>query len=371
MVLKRQDGFSLMEVMVAGSLLAALSYAGIKLMTDQSRAQKSVESRAEITALLTDMRTILSKEQSCIATFQNRNINTPEGTVTYLISQEYFPATTPPASQPPKIQRYHSNTNPNAGKFYGNGNVKILGYRLDGSVNSLDGTGNFATGPSGNKVGAINLHVRFYVGKNRAQSAEVVTRKILLNVEKDASDKIIRCTAAGGVGIEGRYLQRLADSDASYRTMKGDLLMESGAHIIMGDNSHIIMGTNSEIRFPSDKNLKYDIKSIRNTLSKVKQLRPVTYKWKSSHAQESGLIAQEVEKVFPELVAKTENGHLSVNYIKLTPLLIKATQELDAENTKLRKSLDHMQAEQKQLRDELELLRKHICQTSSSSEVCN
>lgn len=355
MASNRQGGFSLIEVMVAASLLAALSYAGIKLMSDQSKAQKTVESRSEITSVLSDMRTILSKEQSCLVTFGGRNINTAEGVVTRLTFQEYFfPPTLPIAAQPPQIQRYQSNTNPNAGQVYGNGNIKILGYRLDGSVNTIDGTGTWSTNPSGNRTGSINLIVRFYIGHHRAQGAEIVQRKIPLFVEINGADQIIKCSATGGVGIDSRYLQRMS-TDPTYRTMMDDLIIGDGYRIM----------------FPSDRNLKYEIKSLRETLSKIRKLKPVHYKWRSNHSSENGLIAQEVEKVFPDLVKTNEYGVKSVDYIKLTPLILKATQEVDAENSKLKKSIDTLKEEQLRQKQELEVLKYHVCQSSPSLDFCN
>ncbi len=66
----------------------------------------------------------------------------------------------------------------------------------------------------------------------------------------------------------------------------------------------------------SDKRLKKDIKTTENNLDKILSLRPVEYKWKEGPREgvkEIGLIAQEVEKVVPEVV-RVQSRHDDENY---------------------------------------------------------
>jgi len=55
---------------------------------------------------------------------------------------------------------------------------------------------------------------------------------------------------------------------------------------------------------------------------------------------QTGLIAQEVEKILPELVNEASDGYKSVNYIGLIPHLIEAVKELEAKNELLKKDYD-------------------------------
>jgi len=96
---------------------------------------------------------------------------------------------------------------------------------------------------------------------------------------------------------------------------------------------------------PSDKNLKENIQTLNNGLSLINQLNPTTYNHKAEKATEFGLstklqyglIAQEVEKVLPELVIQKallgENGEVykGLDYEKLITILIAALQEADKE----------------------------------------
>ena len=79
----------------------------------------------------------------------------------------------------------------------------------------------------------------------------------------------------------------------------------------------------------SDARLKKDIKDMTYGLNQVRQLRPVTYEWKEGEkGTQLGLVAQEVEKIVPEVVrADATSGMLSVNYTALLPVMIRAVQE--------------------------------------------
>ena len=75
--------------------------------------------------------------------------------------------------------------------------------------------------------------------------------------------------------------------------------------------------------YSSDRAFKNNIVTISNSLDKIMQLRGVTFNWKKDNKPNVGLIAQEVEKVFPELVSG-EEGNKSVQYGNLVAPLIEA-----------------------------------------------
>jgi len=81
----------------------------------------------------------------------------------------------------------------------------------------------------------------------------------------------------------------------------------------------------------SDERLKQDIKTLKNALQKVETMRGVSYM--RNGKPEIGLIAQEVERILPEVVFTddTEYGYKSVSYGSIIGLLIEAVKELSAE----------------------------------------
>lgn len=87
----------------------------------------------------------------------------------------------------------------------------------------------------------------------------------------------------------------------------------------------------------SDINYKKNINTLDHALYKVDLMRGVSFHWKDTDNKSSGVIAQEIEKVAPELVTET-NGIKNVNYDGLIGYLIESIKELKARIEKLEKN---------------------------------
>ena len=87
----------------------------------------------------------------------------------------------------------------------------------------------------------------------------------------------------------------------------------------------------------SDENLKTNILTVENGLETIKSLRGVTFDWKINQKPSIGVIAQELERVLPELV--TDGDPKTVNYNGLIAVLIEAVKELSAEVEELKSKL--------------------------------
>jgi len=81
----------------------------------------------------------------------------------------------------------------------------------------------------------------------------------------------------------------------------------------------------------SDITLKENIKPLESQLDIVSKLNPVSYNKIGQEENEVGFIAQEVEKLLPELVSEDEKGIKSLAYGNMNAILVKAIQELKAE----------------------------------------
>ena len=90
---------------------------------------------------------------------------------------------------------------------------------------------------------------------------------------------------------------------------------------------------------PSDKRLKTNIKDINYGLETIMKLNPKQYDWKKDETHDIGFIAQEVEKIIPEIVKDKKHFDKEIktlDYEKLTAVLIKAVQELKQEIEELK-----------------------------------
>ena len=106
----------------------------------------------------------------------------------------------------------------------------------------------------------------------------------------------------------------------------------------------------------SDERLKNINGGIENAVEKLLTLRTVKFSWKSdeSNKENLGLIAQDVEKEFPQVIDKGElatpekeqidkTEYLSIRYTELIPVLIKSIQELKSENDNLKSRIEALE----------------------------
>lgn len=109
-------------------------------------------------------------------------------------------------------------------------------------------------------------------------------------------------------------------------------------------NSSGQLGTvNSSIRF------KEDVHDMDDASSAIYRLRPVTFRYKQPYADSSrpveyGLIAEEVAKVYPDLVVKGANGKIqTVQYQKLTPMLLNELQKQHRILQRMKKTIEQQE----------------------------
>ncbi len=96
----------------------------------------------------------------------------------------------------------------------------------------------------------------------------------------------------------------------------------------------------------SDIRLKEDIEPLPSVLPNVMALNGYTYHWKnhSDTALQIGVLAQEIQKIYPELVQADKQGMLAVNYIQLVPVLLTAIKEQQHEIDQLKEEMKRVEA---------------------------
>ena len=143
-------------------------------------------------------------------------------------------------------------------------------------------------------------------------------------------------STAGIYDVSGEGLT-INSLNVNFRTgssgARNGIIDSTGTLTVVGDV--VAYGT------PSDKNYKENIKPIESALDKAMKLQGVTFDWKKSDSildikEDIGFIAQDVQKVLPELVRENENGKLSLRHQGIAPILLEAIKELKAEIEKLK-----------------------------------
>ncbi len=110
----------------------------------------------------------------------------------------------------------------------------------------------------------------------------------------------------------------------------------SNSLVMLKNGSTTVSGNWSGPAFtsPSDIRLKENIKTLTEVIEKLKEVRGVEFDWKiladnpmKNSGHDLGIIAQELQKVYPGLVHEREDGYLTVDYAKLSAVLLQAFKE--------------------------------------------
>ena len=189
-------------------------------------------------------------------------------------------------------------------------------------------------------------------------------------------------TALGGTGTAS-YLARWVTAT----TFTTSIVYDDGTNIGIGalPSGSYKVEVNGKLKSTginetSDLRFKKNIFTIDNALNKVLSLRGVNYEWRVNEfkdknfdsAPQIGLIAQEVEKIIPQVVSTDSAGYKSVEYSKLVALLIEAIKEqqkkieaLTAENQTLKNNssatnneINTLKADVKNMHDAIDVLLK-------------
>ena len=164
-------------------------------------------------------------------------------------------------------------------------------------------------------------------------------------------------------GYDGTEWKSLTDSGSSgsgpwSTNGGGDIFFNDGASVGIGTSDPVatlhvegLIAVSEGIIHPSDIRLKEDITPIDDALEIIKQLKPKTYSFKNelvetiglSEQTQYGLIAQDVEKVLPEIVygelalnADDNEQYKAIDYDQLVPILIEAVKNLEQQVQQLK-----------------------------------
>lgn len=145
----------------------------------------------------------------------------------------------------------------------------------------------------------------------------------------------VRMTVTGGgnVGIgttsPSAKLQVMGDivTDAKLKSNVVESMTVNATNVYASNAVYAV-----EFNYSSDRRLKTDIRPVERPLEKVLNLEGVNFKWKTSGKEDLGFIAQDVERVLPEVVGERTDPELgevkTVRYGNLTALLIEAVKEI-------------------------------------------
>ena len=197
---------------------------------------------------------------------------------------------------------------------------------MGGSTAHADGT--TAMGMYTNAVGLYSTSMGSYTTA-RDYSSLVIGRYNLTGTEGNSGSPTGFFTANNAFVI-GNGTADSARSDAFVVKFSGNTTI---------NNDLTVTG---DIVVSSDAKLKANIVSLGSTLAKLLLIDGKTYTMKKNGKQKIGVLAQDIQKVFPELVTTDDKERLAVNYQGLVPVLINALKEQDDKISRLEKLVEKL-----------------------------
>ena len=201
-----------------------------------------------------------------------------------------------------------------------------VGTRASGDYSTAMGNGTFASGESSTAMGESTLASAYYS-----------TAMGYYTSASDYASLVIGIYNSSGHSVTNTY-SSFSTSNTAFVIGNGTANnSRSDALTVLFDGTTTIAG---DLSINSDARLKANIISLGSTLAKILQIDGKSYTMKKdqSEKQKIGLLAQDIEKVFPELVSES-NGIKSVNYQGLVPVLINALKEQQSEIDELKTML--------------------------------
>jgi trimeric autotransporter adhesin len=171
-----------------------------------------------------------------------------------------------------------------------------------------------------------------------------------------------------GFGINSAVLRYQVDGTNSNHIFYAGTSATTSAELfrIIGNGNAILAGTLAQ---SSDIRLKKNIAPLSLSLEKLTQLNGYTYNWISKDKdpnQQIGLIAQEVQKLYPQLITeiKGENGEttLAVNYTGLIPVMIESIKEQQKQKDTQQKQIEEQAQKMNDMQKQIEELKRMIQQ---------
>ena len=207
-----KNGFSLVEVMIIGSILTIIGVGVMSLISNSAKSQRGLQAKDTMRDFAIELRSTLSDKTACLNTFTSKNLSTGEATVT-------------------SIKDATNNTKYSSGTAYMGGLINFKNIVMREFVAD-------ATNPN---TGNAKLYI--YADKTgEASGVKTVHHVLSAQIEIDASKNILKCIAVGGLSDSLWQVSASNANDIFYQGGKvgiGTSAPEATVHISSSDPEQI------------------------------------------------------------------------------------------------------------------------------------
>lgn len=334
---KNKNGMTLLNVLVAIGLMAILSYLLMNLIGLMFGSTKRAQQKSDVVDITGTIRGILTAPAACTNSFA-----TPPS-----INPSVNGAAVSQIKNATGVVIYQENG------IYENNSIKIT---------TIDIT-NYVPDGAGIPMGIADLQIGFQL-LGTGVGVSDLSRTIKLRLELNATNNIIKCSAfgtndniwsqnpngsiyynGGNVGINTNTPTSTLDINGTINAAGAANFSSTATFGGMGIFNADVYST--AFYYSSDQTLKKNIHTTKG-IETLEKLRGVEFEWKKDGKKDIGVLAQEVEKVLPELVTTdTNSGLKSVKLSNIVGVLIEATKDLHKENQLLKKRISDLEKKTK------------------------
>ena len=212
----------------------------------------------------------------------------------------------------------------------------VFNLQSTGGSTDLDtGENNSALGENAG-VGVTSGSNNVLIGYNTTTSSGSGSNQIVIGAS--TTGQADNSVVLGNTSVTAVYMAQ--DGDAI--VYAGGIGPDTDTDLVTFANDAVTI--NGDLTLASDARLKSNILSLGATLSKLLKIDGKRYTFKESGKESVGVLAQEIQEVFPELVKTNKEGLLSVNYQGLIPVLINAVKEQQQNLEKVQKEKADLEA---------------------------
>lgn len=327
----KQKGMSLVEVTVAGAVAVGLSLGIMQLNQSSFKGANKVKTDTELTDFQNYLKMHLAKGGNCALTLEGAGYTVGAGAMALGSLNIELSSTWDAATR-----TYVVPATPNRLLLTANGTTpipKFPNWKVD-SIN-IEPLTNIVIDPHGHTSGTCVLKL----GVNRSEFTDGDSKRtfgarnlefsIPLSCSVDPLDatKIGYCISDTTVRMGFWSLAGVLPTEG----INYDYSVSIGENLIVGQ--HVIV--------ESDQRIKEKITPLENSLEKISSIKGYKYNLKNKTEPQIGLLAQEVEKIYPEAVETKLDGTKGVRYSMLIPVLVDALKEqqkiIQEQNKKIEK----------------------------------
>jgi prepilin-type N-terminal cleavage/methylation domain-containing protein len=319
-----QRGLTLIEVMIVVGLVSVLTYAITTVMVSSTRQAQSVMAKTEFTDLINTMQSLFNNTANCTQALQGVSLKQN------------------PADFPQSVRVQMGETLLQEGLRYGSFTISRLRF-----------TGKTDAGAVNQYVVPLEIEIDRRQGASTAVGGNLLKNTFELVVTVQPPWSAGASPDAPIIGCAGKFNNQWTEVPGGIAYTGGNVGI--GPSFGAGTPPEYPLDVSGTLRagaviYNSDRRLKDNVRDIPDSLERVLRLRGVLYDWKNQAStregrDQLGLIAQEVEQVFPEAVSTdSRTGLKSVAYGNLISPLIEAVKEQQEMIRQQRRELDELRA---------------------------